>query len=454
MKNKRHARRVKRLALICTMCTIILVVSTYAWFIGMRTVNVNPFEVEIAATKGLYLSINGKDWYETLNINKDNFSTAYANNTNTWSEGGLIPISSVGEIDSSLSRLIMYEKGSLTTTDGGYRLMASRVKNYDEDESGTKTATSGKVEGKGFVAFDLFVKNLSGSEYYGDMNILNEEAIFLTQNSAVTVTDAGTEQDKTGIENSVRVAFAQIGRVNAEVDDQTTITGITCATDYNKTSKPKGVTGICSRYAQIWEPNDTKHVQNALNWYTTSCKQRDTATGEFKYKTGACNAVTAESAVDTYAVGNVIDYTNYVDVYDGINGYTGSVATQELSFETTTGDYTASTQISTGDLGKLYKYNYFTDSEKMRRGLDRPIFMTLAPNSITKVRVYIYIEGQDVDNYDFASLGRSVKVNFGFTKERFYGTDIQYNGPTTSENGTIPATPEAVADAVTVDSAR
>ena len=53
--------------------------------------------------------------------------------------------------------------------------------------------------------------------------------------------------------------------------------------------------------------------------------------------------------------------------------------------------------------------------------------MTLAPNSITKVRVYVYIEGQDVDNYDFASLGKQITVNFGFTKERFYAEDFGYD---------------------------
>ena len=52
--------------------------------------------------------------------------------------------------------------------------------------------------------------------------------------------------------------------------------------------------------------------------------------------------------------------------------------------------------------------------------------MTLAPNSITKVRIYVYIEGQDVDNYDFASLGKQIKVNFGFTKERFTTEDFNY----------------------------
>ena len=35
--------------------------------------------------------------------------------------------------------------------------------------------------------------------------------------------------------------------------------------------------------------------------------------------------------------------------------------------------------------------------------MDRPAFMTLAPNSITKIRVYVYLEGQDVDNYDLVT---------------------------------------------------
>ena len=76
---------------------------------------------------------------------------------------------------------------------------------------------------------------------------------------------------------------------------------------------------------------------------------------------------------------------------------------------------------------------------KEQKGTERPTFITLAPNSITKIRVYVYIEGQDVDNYDFASLGKAIKVNFGFTKERFYGSDIQYEGP----EG-VPTTPEAI----------
>ena len=68
---------------------------------------------------------------------------------------------------------------------------------------------------------------------------------------------------------------------------------------------------------------------------------------------------------------------------------------------------------------------------KNKKGTERPAFMTLAPNSITKVRVYVFIEGQDVDNYDFASLGKKISINFGFTKERFTETDVNYEGPST-----------------------
>jgi hypothetical protein len=55
--------------------------------------------------------------------------------------------------------------------------------------------------------------------------------------------------------------------------------------------------------------------------------------------------------------------------------------------------------------------------------------MTLAANSITKVRVYVYIEGQDIDNYNFSEIGKRVSIDFGFTKERYVPGDIEYAGP-------------------------
>lgn len=404
-RKTKHKRRVRNLALISTVATIVLVASTYAWFIGMRTVNVSGFDVTIAAVDGLSLSLDGTTWSETLNVGT---ATAYTGNTNTWAADGLKPVSSVGVVDTTSATLKLYEKASLTTTDGGYRLLASRVNNHTADE-----VTGDYLEQNGYVAFDLFIKNLSGSEYYeGAFNINNEEAIYLTNDSSVKVSTSGGV-DGTGIENSVRVAFAQIGRVIATTTDADKITSLNCTTEeVPEGEDPKQyATGIC-RTATIWEPNDRSHVADAISYYTNSCKKR---TGAAAYA-GDCVALVDGLAKQTYAISDEINYKTeggeaapVVDIYDGAdyNSYAGSTV--------------------------LQAFNTFTDSEKLLAGTARPEFFTLAPNSITKVRVYVYIEGQDVDNYDFAQIGKKISVNFGFTKERFNEEDFDYDGPISNE---------------------
>ena len=61
-QNQKHSKRVRNLVAMCLLCGIVLAVSTYAWFIGMKTVKVNKFDINIATTEGLFLSMNGVDW--------------------------------------------------------------------------------------------------------------------------------------------------------------------------------------------------------------------------------------------------------------------------------------------------------------------------------------------------------------------------------------------------------
>ena len=145
-----------------------------------------------------------------------------------------------------------------------------------------------------------------------------------------------------------------------------------------------------------------------------------------------CNTVVNGLAYKTYAIGKEITSPNSVDVYDGsdYNKYTTDIASSynEVINTSIPGANDGDPAIDTS--GKyLYPVPYFTDTMKLKTGVDRPTFMTLAPNSVTKVRVYIYLEGQDIDNYDFASIGKQISVKFGFTKERFTEDDINYNGP-------------------------
>ena len=427
IKDKTKSKKLKKMIAICSLYSLIFIVATYAWFIGMRSVSVSSFEIEIASTDSLLLSLDGSSWDVNVTINSTNFNNvSYEGNVNNWAgigtgstNTGLKPISTIGEIDTTSSTMMMYEKGSLTATPGGYRLLASRIHNYQTNAqyAGAVNAAGFNTENGGYVAFDLFIKNFSANAYYPNNNILNEEAIYLTTDSEVTVGSTGVSD--AGIENSVRVAFAQIGRVNARTTDVATITGIKCVPGENSP-----VTGIC-RTAQIWEPNDTQHVADAISYYDTSCRLRplaispatdptDITSASAYTQNSHCGTVVNNNAKATYAIGSVIDIADKVDVYDGAQ-YNG---------------YTATTRALYTDSEPLYAFDYFTDTEKDLTGMDRPTFMTLAPNSITKVRVYVWIEGQDIDNYDFSSIGKQIRVGFGFTKERFTEEEAQgNNGP-------------------------
>ena len=433
-RNTKRNRKIRNLVLICVMSALLLTVGTYAWFIGMQTVKVNSFEVKIAGVDNLMLSLDGVKWSTALDLADTENYPQYEGNANqllTGEKEGLKPISTIGKFDEDASRLVLFEKGSLTATTGGYRLMASRVENNTTKKAGTEQYQ----EGDGYVAFDLFVMNLSGDEYYPEISDpSNEEAIYLTYDSSVVTGDTGTVNS--GIENSVRVAFGQIARVSAtgfypldKTKDTTkiaTLTGLTCSSVENS-DKHAAVTKIC-RDAQIWEPNENTHVAAAKKWYTTTCKVRKTLTeGKkgFEYDPdGTCKSL--DTYTTTNAVAGEIVESDYVDVYDGsYNNYAGTATTL------------------------LNPVDTFTDSEKLQTGTNRIQFMSLAPNSITKIRVYIWIEGQDVDNYDFASLGYSIKVNFGFTKERITTGEIDpsikpgsdLNAETKPENAD-PALPE------------
>ena len=430
-------RRTRNLVMVTSLSAVVLIASTYPWLTGLQSVSVEPFTVEISSADSLELSLNGEQWSDTLTLTKENIlnkeenlgadkvaQKAYKTNTNNWpinqapstsgDEGqrfGLVPISTIGAMNTATSRMIMYEKSSIATTPGGYRLLASTV---DNDKSATEQKQ------KGYVAFDLFIKNYSGTQYLTNMSDPTdtsfEEAIYLNTDSHVSVATNAGGVASTGIENSVRVAFAQIGRISAYSRNASAITGITCSNNTDGDANDH-VTGLC-RNAQIWEPNDTAHKQVALNWYDKSCVQRTGATltkSDYKTASDKCTRIGLTDYAQTYAIGKPIEVgdSDKVDVYDGLNGYDTRISTYN-TFKTS----------DSLDKGPLVAFDYFRDTEKLLKGMSRPTFMTLAPNSITKVRVYIYIEGQDIDNFDYAQVGKMIEVAFGFSKQRYTAEEI------------------------------
>ncbi|MDD2504935.1 MAG: DUF5011 domain-containing protein [Bacilli bacterium] len=384
-------RKVKNMFIFFSIFTFIVISATYAWFISLRQVNISSFDLKIDTNLNLLLSLDGKNWDNVVFIDESNYNdpnNVYAGNTNAWSEVGLIPMSTTGEIDAKASRLKLYQKIGMSITSGGYRLLAHRVNNMQGTER------------LGYVTFDLFIKNFSKKSYTQEVDYLTEEAIYFGNNSFVKVTDPALANR--GIENSVRIAFAQIGRVIGSTTNQEKITSLSCnADDKGKPSVIENTTGIC-RPAVIWEPNDRAHVPAAIYWYNSSCKSRIARDINLSSSyTGTCKQLKNGEYYPTYAITRDITENDNIDVYDGraYNGYLGS------------NKY-------------LQEVNYFTDTDKELTGLDKKEIFTLAPNSITKVRVYIFLEGQDIDNFELAQDGKRISIEFSFTKDRFSAEEI------------------------------
>jgi len=286
-KNQKKKRKRTKTALLFALTgitAVVLIVESYAWFIGTGSITTTDFEIGVSTEKSLFLSLDGKTWTENLTIDKEailgtkeiaglgtDVHNAYEGNTNSWvGEQGLVPLSTAGEIDSTVSRLKLFGKSSITATPGGFRLISTRIDNYNTDAE-TSTVVAEK---DGYVTFDLFIKNGEGVDYIPTYNPEDDEAIYLTTDSKVEVSKAGSEEEKEdyGLANSVRVAFAQIGRVASATTgkDEGKVTSIVC----EPTGEEGEQTGLCEVKPVIWEPNDTSHNENLITYFSRVCKKK------------------------------------------------------------------------------------------------------------------------------------------------------------------------------------
>ena len=402
-KTQSYKGRIIFLFFLVGITTVLLIRGTYAWFVGMDPISIDEFQIDIFSRDSLELSLDGNNWSTELDLTKDAIMgtakhgfKAYTGHTNMWPSGdvGLIPLSSIGESDPAANgRLILYGKSDIAATGGGYKFVSTRINNY-----GTSSNNQLVLEQDGYIAFDLFIKNGEGVDYISTYNQKDDEALYLATDSKVTAVSSGEES--AGIENSLRLAFVQIGRIATNGATSGDVAEIGCSSLESGSGLKN--TSLCNQPNStiIWEPNETIHYDKMIEHFNKTCKTRKVYNGSTGYSYGSdCIPLKQGEAVKTFAIAKNISTSNYVDAYDGLNGFmpVGEGENDGFLKETVT----------------------FTDKMKSTTGEDRPVFMYIAPNSITKVRVYIYLESQDVDSYDLTSLGKTIKFQFGFTKDQW-----------------------------------
>ena len=330
-KNMKRKTNVKSSIMVLLLIAILLIASTYAWFTSNRTVTISTLDVNVGASTGIQISVDGISW-KTIITNDDilGATTTYSSAVNVI-PASLAPVSTDGQYMNNRLRMFFGNVMAATAeqaeasngafAEGDYVLTAS-------DESATP---------QHYVAFDIFLK------------VDQAETIYLTRTSDVKA--SGTDK---GIKNASRVAFCNLGNVGTDA----TVEAIQAISS--------GGTG---QQAFIWEPNYDVHTQAGANAASSIY--------------GTTTALTGGSQLPYYALKASI--TNPVVLNSHDTNYFTSLTSTEV-----TGSVAGRTDAS--DLIEV---------------------MSL-PAGVTKMRVYLWVEGQDVDCENTAS-GTNLKLDIAFT---------------------------------------
>lgn len=348
-------RRIPLLLLLLLATGFLLTTTTYAWFTSNRTVTVGDINVNVASSGGIQLSVDGTNWKSIVSTSDiTGATTTYAAATNQ------VPSSSSALEPVSTALASIDENGYLSMWHG--TVVSNAGGNYiltTEDVSTVTHGTSGY-----FVSFDLFFKVDAESATVTDGT---PTQVYLT-----TTSDVIADTTDTGIKNAARVAFIKEGA---------TTTGSALA-DIQALK-----TNTVNSNVFLWEPNYDYHtasgVTNARDVYGITTVSSSTLTE------GAGNPLLGYSGV-----------TAGISASDDILLGSATAANYPAKFAAVTPTLTTAASWATNANGQYEEW------------------FTLGANQITKVKVYFWVEGQDVDCENNASGGAiTLKLQFSLNSQ-------------------------------------
>lgn len=444
-RTKESQKRINSLILLIAFTAILLIVSTYAWFTTQKDVTISNIKGTIEVAEGLQLSFDGDTWGQEFNLEEIDLTHKTGDTNATQSLGSwandvnftpteLLPVSSDGAVSGS-SNILTFYKGTLDKTS---------LKNIAALTETPENIASGAAKGNGYIAFDIFLKDTSKDSTKPvtlqlDANsyawALKGTETITNQVNGVNVTRSYTGDWTSGIQNTIRVGFAFYDH-----------TGAASADKYGITAEMADIgswagSALIDRVA-IWEPNADRHADQAVksnNKYTTKFKDavitapssltspvttlqtlalNSTAVGKtianvYSLTGDETGCVTAVKTMQTtQRTQGAADGTNIDPRIKGMKTAFAAVSGEPSDGTTSVQDYssyyTQNLRMATGDNSDLG----FGSGEYSTQDIQ------LKPNAVTKCRVYVWLEGQDVDCINYASYGGGIQVEIGLCKDR------------------------------------
>ncbi len=391
LAEKRRKRRRKRLLLLLLLLLftgVMLGTSTYAWFTANKTVTVSDITVDVEAKNGIQISVDAQSWKSVVQTSDILGAASTYQGAVNQLPSTMEPVSTNGVLDSN-ARLGMYygvietstncsdnvsETSAACTAASGTWTTATCRKSTYTTAAACKTANFTWLSGSS-ACIDPTVTSAAGCSGTGDVWDTN-----LTTGGQYILT--ATKDTDTAGTSGHYVVFDLFFQVN----QQTTVymnLGSASGVFYNNTD-----TGIknASRIAFIQIGHDTPG--KAPSAYQAIAKDNNSTVDiwepnyDVSTQTGVNNAIayydisttTSHNAIPYYGVKSNITKAN--------NQYLNS--TDSTYFESVTPTITT----TSGQTGQI-------------------TFATLEAG-VTKYRIYMWIEGQDIDCENEASGGQIV----------------------------------------------
>ena len=342
IKNDKH--RFFMSIVIIFFLGVLLIFSAYAWFSTSLNVQIKTFNMIVSRNSGLSISFDAINYDKSIEISQDilinRLVETYPNNLSQWAANGLIPVSSPGITNNNNYFFEIYRSSGV------------RYKNKNLDKGYITTAISTESERRpfnNFIAFDLFLKNETGSPI--------SDHLFLEQGTQFLMTSE-SEEEMQGLVNSARIGFVKVGSVphDTPVD---VIQNLQCNNN-------------CQSI--IYEPNSLNHSAMSIE----RAKKFD------------------------------------IDLEDGTEFPT-------YAYKRAGGPFELKNTISGSP---NLDYNYFMLQETLTTdAFEEPLFEI--PDGITKMRVYVWLEGQDIDSLETDSAGAEVSISINFIKDTYGYTEYE-----------------------------
>ena len=412
-RERNSRKRLNSLILLVAFTAILLIVSTYAWFSTQRNVSLGGLEGKVKVAEGLQISLDALNWRNEIDLSQEGIIEYFAQTNG-----------SLGSEDPNYRTLEKPYQGRTnlipseylpvsTTADQNEGIGLADLNMYNGENTGVelKTITKLPVDNKaGYYAIDFFLQN-SSAESTEQTDLLQ-----LVNNSAVKLNGVDG-RPSTGIQNTFRVAFAQF-------DDDGNTANVTVEKTPNQTQILESTTGGERKITDvaIWEPNASGAEVKSESTVTTYAAHVDyivqnnnkitfSSGDKAKYSIDSTGKFKPEQALPTYALTTESVGKQITDVYNWDTG----VATNGLKFQNTL--KTANAGFKTSDIGATSGTDPNEEgAHNLLSVKDGTTKFSIPKGKYVRMRMYVWIEGQDVDCINYASLGGKTTLDIGLTK--------------------------------------